>query len=71
MNFTKFVSIFSQYLSISPVRATSHLSVGLTAMCATVDENSSHLCQILPPSIVKHICRQEKHNCIARRPVIT
>ena len=40
----------SLLLASTFLRATSHLVVRLTVMCATVDEDSSHLCKILPLS---------------------
>ena len=54
------------------LRATSHLSVRLTAMHVTVNEVSSHLCKILTLIMVK-TCLQtgQRWYRIARRPVVT
>ena len=54
------------------VRATSHLTMRLTAMRMTVHEVSSHLCKILTLIIVKtYLQKGRRHYRIARRPVVT
>ena len=56
----------------SSVRATSHLSVRLTAMHVTVNEVPSHLCKILTLIIVKTYLQAGKRRYrIARSPVVT
>ena len=54
------------------LRATSHLSVRLTAMRVTVNEVSSHLCKILTLIIVKiYLQTRQRRYRIARHPVVT
>ena len=54
------------------LRATSHLSARLTAMCVTVNEVSSHLCKILTIIMVKTYLQTGRKRCrIARRLVVT
>ena len=55
-----------------PLRATSHLSVRLTAMRVTVNEVSSDLCEILTLIIVKiYLQTVRRRYRIARRSVVT
>ena len=54
------------------VRATSHLSLRLTAMHVTVNGVSSHLCKILTPVIIKtYLQALRRPYSIARRPIVT
>ena len=54
------------------VRATSHLSVRLTAMPVTVNEVPSHLCKVLTLIIMKtYLQTGQRHYRMAGRPVVT
>ena len=60
------------YSLFTYLKATSHLSVRLTAMRVTVNEVPSHLCKILTLIIVKtYLQTWRRRYCIARRPVVT
>ena len=64
--------VHKNYLNCLTVRATSHLSVKLTAMPVTLNAVSSHLCKILTRIIVKtYLQTGRRCYCITQRPVVT
>ena len=58
--FWKFQEVSQSCNMLKPLKATSHLSVSLTAMRMTINEVSSHLCKILTLIIVETYLQTEE-----------